>query len=793
MSQKRGRKGKASAKGLKADFAKTTMPTKNEILDFIRLSPDKVGKREIARAFHIKGTDKIEFKRILKEMTEEGLISGNRKSYEQPGIIPRMAVLELAGLDSLGDSYAFPVKWDRKAYGPEPKVLLKLSAAPQGKADIPGPGDRVLARVTPLEEIDDDGYAYEAVVVKKLSKNSRHILGIYRKVDDSGGLIDPIDKKNLKSWSVAKGDEGGAKDGELVKAEVLKAGRFGLTKARVRECLGNPNDQRAISLIAIHSYGIRDEFPDSVLAEAESLSHVDLAGREDLRDIPLITIDPADARDHDDAVWAYQDDDPKNPDGWVVMVAIADVAHYVRPDSELDTEALKRGNSTYFPDRVVPMLPERISNDLCSLRFNEERPCLAVRMIFDKQGHKRDHTFIRGLMKSAAKLSYEQAQAAIDEKVDDTTSPLLEPVLKPLWQAYEALHQARLKRSPLDLDMPERKIILDKHGQVAEIRIPERLDAHKLIEEFMIQANVCAAETLEKKRSPLVYRVHDAPAEEKLVMLADFLSTLGITLPKSGTLKPEHFNRTLAQAASTPTAHLVNEMVLRSQSQAEYSPDNGGHFGLNLRRYAHFTSPIRRYADLIVHRALVRALGFGSDGLSDTQEAELQNICEDISSLERQSMAAERDTIDRLVSAHLAGHVGATFQGRISGVTRSGLFVRLTDSGADGFVPAATMDDDYYHHVDHLKAMVGERTGLSYTLGDMVEVRLAEVVPSAGAIRFELLSPGKKLKHLTQALSIHTGRGNTDRGNTGRGNKKIKQKRSSSPKKRIIRRPLRKK
>ncbi|MEM7620372.1 MAG: ribonuclease R [Pseudomonadota bacterium] len=773
-----------SSKSRKSNKDHPPLPTKNEILDFIRLAPDKVGKREIARAFHIKSQQKIEFKRLLREMTEEGLLSGNRKSYAQPGVIPRMAVLEVKGLDEHGDSFAIPVKWDRDTEGPEPKVLLKSNTNGKGQNDIPGIGERILARVTPQKAKEKGDYPYNAIVVKKLAQNNRSTLGIYRKIDGKGGLIDPIDKKNLRSWSVAKGDENQAQDGELVKVEVLKAGRFGLTKARVKECLGNPDDQQAISLIAIHAHGIRDEFPTHVIAESEELGPCPLEGRDDLRKIPLITIDPADARDHDDAVWASPDDNPENKDGWVVIVAIADVAYYVRPASALDYEGLKRGNSTYFPDRVVPMLPERISNNLCSLRFGEERPCLAVRMVFNKDGQKIDHTFIRALMTSAAKLSYEQAQAAIDGKTCEITAPLLDPILKPLWSAYRAVQNARTKRAPLELDMPERKIILDNKGQISEIKIPQRLDAHKLIEEFMIQANVCAAETLEAKRSPLIYRVHDAPSEEKIVMLSDFLSTLDIKLPKSGVLKPQHFNGILTKAEGTPTAHLVNEMVLRSQSQAEYTPDNAGHFGLNLRRYAHFTSPIRRYADLIVHRALISALMLSSkdgekDGITEAEISELPRISEDISAAERKSMAAERDTVDRLVSSYLADHLGATFEGRISGVTRSGLFVRLADSGADGFIPASTMHDDYYRYVETQQALIGERTRQAYVLGDTVSVRLAEVVPSAGAIRFELLSDGKRLKSFpTQHRSS---------------NRSSRQRPTTKSKRRTIRRAGRKK
>ena len=601
----------------------------------------------------------------------------------------------------------------------------------------------MLARIS---EIDDPsaGYRFEAFPIKRLPREKRRLIGIFRAHRNGGGSIEPVDRKQLRSWSIAKGDEGPAKDGDLVRFDLAKKGRFNVPQARVLESIGNPDDQRQISLIAVHSHGIPDDFPESVITESEALAEPTLSGRTDLREVPLVTIDPPDARDHDDAVYAEPDTDPANPEGWIVLVAIADVAHFVRPDSKLDREAQLRGNSVYFPDRVVPMLPERISNNLCSLREGENRACLVVRMIFDKDGNKRSHAFMRAMMRSAAKLSYQEAQAAIDGQPSDKAGPLLERVLKPLWAAYAAVAAARDKRQPLDLDLPERKILLDEKGRVAKVVTPERLAAHRLIEEFMIQANVAAAETLEQRHTPVVYRIHDQPSKEKLSNLRDFLDTLGMKLPQASTLKPGHFNGILARAKTLPVADLVNEVVLRSQSQAEYNIDNIGHFGLNLRRYAHFTSPIRRYADLIVHRALVKALRLGEGGLEEREIGRLREVAQQISDAERRAMAAERETVDRLIAAHLADRIGATFTGRIAGVTRSGLFVRLKDTGADGFVPVSSLHNDFYNHIEGQHALVGKRTGETFRLGDTVEVRLVEAIPSAGALRFEMLSEGKK-------------------------------------------------
>jgi ribonuclease R len=719
------------------------LPTKDEILEFIQNARVTPGKRELSRAFSVKGSDRIALKRMLIEMAEEGLLSGNRKGFKERGKMPPVAVLEIVARDTDGELIGEPAVWD-PGEGERPRVLV-LASRGSARAGDPalGQGDRILARITRLEDVDVSGYRYEAQPIKRLPKEKRRQLGIFR-TRARGGVIDPVDRKDLKEWPISPGDEGSAKDGDLVRYDLARAGRLGVPQARVVETLGNPQDQRQISLIAVHAHGIPDEFPPAVLAEVGKLEAPKLAGRTDLRSLDLLTIDPIDARDHDDAVHAASDTDPGNAGGWIVHVAIADVARYVRPGTRLDREAQVRGNSVYFPDRVVPMLPEKISNDLCSLREGEDRPCLVARMTFDRHGNKKRHTFLRALMRSAAKLSYEEAQAAIDGRPSAKAAPLLERALKPLWAAYDALAAARDRREPLDLDLPERKILIDKSGRVERVVTPERLTAHRLIEEFMIQANVAAAEALEAKRAPVIYRVHDAPSKEKLLSLRDFLEGLDLKLPGSATLRSGDFNRLLQRAKALPVVDLVNEVVLRSQSQAVYAPENIGHFGLNLQRYAHFTSPIRRYADLMVHRSLVRALKLGPDGITDDETGQLKEISQAISDTERRAMAAERETADRLIAGYLADRVGAEFSARISGVTRSGLFVRLSDTGADGFVPAATIGDDYFRHDEKARALIGDRTGETYRLGDDVRVRLVEAIPMAGALRFEILSSGKR-------------------------------------------------
>ncbi len=721
-------------------------PSKADLIAFVQNATQKIGKRDIARAFGIKGHDRKRLKLILRELAEDGILIGNRREFRKAGSLPAVTILMIVSRDSDGDLIGEPLKWDSDE-GPKPRLRIIISEQPGSRLPALGIDDRILARVTKLEPPEPDGISYTATPMRRLPREGRRLLGILQR-DERGAFILPVDRKALREWRLANGTEIEAEAGDLVRFELQRSGRLADPQARITEILGNPNDQRQISLIAIHTHAIPDDHPEPVTASADALEPFDAsrpgAMRQDLRHLPLVTIDPEDARDHDDAVHATTDTDPANPDGHIITVAIADVAHYVRPNTALDREARLRGNSVYFPDRVVPMLPERISNDLCSLREGQDRPCLAIEMVFDKHGSKRRHKVLRGIMRSTAKLSYQQAQAAFDGKPDNKTERLCDDVLKPLWQAYQALAGARDTRGPLDLDLPERKIKLNGNGNVSAIIIPERLEAHRLIEEFMIQANVAAAQCLEDKRAPLIYRVHEGPSKEKLKALRDFLDSLDIPLPPANTLKAAHFNKILAQSHNLPVKELVHEVVLRSQSQAVYASQNAGHFGLNLARYTHFTSPIRRYADLIVHRALIMAFGLGDDGLDPAATADLADIADQTSTFERRAMAAERETIDRLIAAYLADRIGSEFDARISGMSKTGLFVRLTQTGADGYVPAASLADDYYAYDEDAYALVGERTGRTYHLGDSVRVRLLDVIASAGALRFEMLTPPRK-------------------------------------------------
>jgi ribonuclease R len=717
-------------------------PPRDAIVAFIRAHPGKVGTREIAREFGLKNADRVELKRILRELADEGAIAKRGKAIQEPTALPPTIMADITGRDSDGELIATPTEWDEVESGEPPKIRIHIPRRPP-PGTAAGVGDRALLRVEKPDE--SEGAVYRGRVIKVVDHARTRVLGIFRALPGGGGRLIPVDKKQAgRELNIAKADSNGAEDGDLVSVDLVRSRGFGLASGKVKERLGSLASEKAVSLIAIHSHEIPQAFSPAALREAEDAMPATLRGREDWRDVPLVTIDPPDAKDHDDAVHAELDSDPNNKGGYIVNIAIADVAFYVRPGSALDRDALTRGNSVYFPDRVVPMLPERISNDLCSLVPGEPRGALAVRMVIGNDGRKRSHSFHRILMRSAAKLSYAQAQAAIDGRPDDTTGPLLDPILKPLYDAYAVVKRARDERDPLDLDIPERKILLKSDGTVDRVVVPERLDAHKLIEEFMIQANVAAAEMLEKKALPLIYRVHDEPTLEKVHNLQEFLKTLNLPFAKSGALRPSLFNYVLAQVKGHDSELLVNEVVLRSQAQAEYAAENYGHFGLNLRRYAHFTSPIRRYADLVVHRALIRGLGLGEGALPETETVEsLGEVAAQISVTERRAMKAERETADRLIAHFLADRIGATFQGRISGVTRAGLFVKLSDTGADGLIPIRTLGTEYFNYDEARHALVGTRSGAMHRLGDVVDVRLVEAAPVAGALRFELLSEGR--------------------------------------------------
>ena len=707
------------------------IPTKPEILDWITSNPTLTAKRDIVKAFGIKGAARIDLKRMLKELEAEGHLEKRQKTYQDPDRLPPVSVLQVTGAEADDDLYAKPLEWH--GTGAEPVVLLVTKASDPAL----GEGDQILARVTAVQ---GESHEYEGRMIRRIGTNPERVLGVFRKTAE-GGRILPIDKGHSDEWAVGAGATNGAKDGELVEAEQSgPKGRMGLPQARIITRLGDPSAPKAVSLIAIHQHNIPDDFPDDVVAEADAHTPADLGDRKDLREMPLVTIDPSDARDHDDACYAHADDDPSNEGGHIVWVAIADVAAYVTPGSALDREARKRGNSTYFPDRVVPMLPDRLSGDLCSLHEGVPRACIAVRMKLDAHGQKLSHEFVRGLMRSPASLHYEEVQEAIDGNPSERTKDLLEPVIKPLYAAYAALLEARELRQPLELNLPERQIVLGDDGTVQSVNFKDRLDAHKLIEELMVLANVAAAETLIAKKTAQLFRVHEEPTNEKLNALRETASAAGLNLAKGQVLQTSHLNRLLAQAEGTDDAELINITTLRCMTQAYYSPTNFGHFGLALKSYAHFTSPIRRYSDLIVHRALVTTHGWGDDGLTPADIDELEGTATHISDTERRSMMAERDTTDRYLASYLSERVGEKFTGKINGIAKFGMFVKLDDSGADGLVPIRSLGGEYFHFDREAGTLMGADTGITYRIGQRVTAKLTEAAPITGGVALELLT-----------------------------------------------------
>jgi ribonuclease R len=750
-----------------AKLKRTGLPTREQIIDFIASSEEPAGKREIAKAFGLSGNDKIALKQLLRDMGDEGLIdSAPGRAFHAMGGVPKVTVLRIVDVDDGGNAWAVPERWE--ADTPEPRIRVQE----KGRRSALEVGDRVLART------EAKGNGYLAHPMKKLLKSSELVLGVVHREGDNLWLR-PVEKKERRELQIS--DAGRAEPGDLVLAE--KSGRPPRITARVTEVLGDPFAPRSFSLIAIHKHGIPHEFPDRVTEEAERVSKQDLGPREDLTNVPIVAIDPADARDHDDAVWAAPDDDPANEGGWKAIVAIADVSFYVRPGSALDKEARKRGNSVYFPDRVVPMLPETLSAHVCSLKEGEDRAALACHLQVTKDGQLKSWRFTRARVRIAANIAYEDAQAAMDldrsrssraksrgagtdervstsldtngeEAIELSSSPcsmpeiepveppvpqeLVETTLKPLWACWAALYKAREKRAPLDLDLPERRVVLDEKGRILSVAPRERLDAHKLIEDYMIAANVAAAKALEAKKAPVMYRDHEPPSREKLAALKDYLETYEIEFALGQVIRPSTFNHIIERVGDADFRPEIMEQILRTQTQAYYGPENHGHFGLALGSYAHFTSPIRRYADLLVHRSLVRAYGLGEGGLTDAETESMDIIGESISQFERRAMEAERDTIDRYVAAFLAERVGEIVDCRITGVQPFGFFATVEGLGGDGLVPVSTLGTEYFRYDEASQTLVGEDSGTEFVPGQRLKLRLAEANPVSGGLRFEL-------------------------------------------------------
>ncbi len=718
-----------------------------QIMELVRANPDKLILKDIARRLGIKGDDRRALRVTAREMVESGVLTlSSRKTYREAGELPNVIVLRISEIDTHGDMIGVPENW--KGEGPAPQMIVfegPVSKKSKGHSAAQlGIGSRALCRIRKTDE------GYIASVMKKLGRAGVKHLGILYQ-DGRGWKIQPIDKKARNEFRVSKVPEG-SEINSLVefRTSSSKRGNSYEKRAEITRVLGPANDPKAASLMSLEQHGIPLGFEEETLAEARGLKLPKLDKfREDLRKLPLVTIDPVDAKDFDDAVYAVRDDDPTNKGGWIIWVAIADVAAYVQPGSALDKNAWTKGNSVYLPDRVEPMLPEELSADLCSLRPHEDRACMAVRMRFRGDGSKLDHKFTRGLMRSHARLTYAQAQEGFDGNPGEVAETVID-ILKDIYAAYKALRKSRLQRAPLAIELPERRVHVNDAGEVTKITLRERFDAHKLVEEFMVQANVAAAEALSDKGVTTIVRVHEPPRREKLQGLSDFLPAFGMKWSLGERVSTKRFNSLLAKASENDLMETVSMMVLRSQSQAYYGPDAKGHFGLNLIHYAHFTSPIRRYADLVVHRALIRTFNLGHDGTTEEEMSRLKETSEHISSTERRASAAERDAKDRYIAGYLEGRVGAEFEARITGVANAGLFVTLDETGADGFIPARTIGHDYFMFDEKKKALINTSNGDTYRFGRKVKVKLTEATPITGGLIFEILTKperGEKPKH----------------------------------------------
>ncbi len=708
------------------------LPDKEQILRLLEEQGVAQSKSDLCRIYKIKGeAHRQALKTMLREMEDDGLIlREDGKSYKIANALPTVCVVEITEIDIDGDLLASPAEWQADIQGTPPRIEI----IPERGHAVLKVGDRALVRVRKVEP-----HIYEAALLKKVDEVKTRVVGFIKQIK-GGYILQPIDRRAKHDFDLPSTELNGATPNQIVVAEILQSRTEFRKKVRVTEVIGEANDPKAISLMALYESGLRPFFPAEVIHSTEGMDIPSLGKRTDLRDFPLVTIDGKDARDFDDAVFAEPDTNKENANGFHLIVAIADVAYYVRPGSPLDKEAYLRGNSTYFPDRVLPMLPEKLSNDLCSLRPHEPRATLAVHMWIDENGKLLRHKFVRGLMLSRARLTYEQVQAAVDGHVDETTAPIMDTIIRPLYAAWKILDKARIKRGALDLDIPERKIVVNESGEMTGVMVRERLDAHKVIEEFMILANVATATALEEKKAPCIYRIHDRPTGDKLMNARGFLEAFGLSLPKEGVAGPAQLNHLLTKAKEMQTGFMISEIILRCQAQAVYHPENIGHFGLALDKYAHFTSPIRRYADLVVHRSLIKAFDLGEGELSDVENVKMFEIADHISATERTSAESERNAVDRFTAAYLSDKIGMEFAGRISGVTRFGLFIKLKDTGADGLVPIRSLPSDFYVHDEANHSLVGKRTGRVFRLGAPVLVRILEADPITASTVFELVN-----------------------------------------------------
>ncbi|MCY4306222.1 MAG: VacB/RNase II family 3'-5' exoribonuclease [Aestuariivita sp.] len=697
------------------------IPTKAEILGWILAHSDDPSIRRIYKAFGVKKKNRSDVKRLFFQVKSEQQIQQSASANSVLDKLPPVCVIRIKNKSKDGRLMACPEKWSGKSVAPS--ILVERT---RNKVVL-SVGDKILVRLVAVSAKD---HTYRAKLIRRIENKKSKMLAVYKNTHQ-GGVIVPIIKAKKRHWDVPDSASMNARDGELVQAEPIKSKyQYKQRKARIVQCLGTVNDQK--SCIAIHQNDIPTQFPKIVEKEIENIISPSFDNRQNLCDLPFVTIDPENARDHDDAVYARTDPDEANPNGHEIWVAIADVAAYVTPQSAIDNEAFRRGNSIYFPDQVVPMLPEKLSGDLCSLHESKIRPCIAVKMTINNQGQKIRHRFVRGFMSSVASLNYSEVQFAIDGYPNERTKTILKDVIQPLFAAYKALKLSRKKRQPLNLDLNEHKIELSKQGHIKSVQHYERLDTHRWIEEFMILANCAAAESLISSEIATLYRVHDRPSDSSFKDLQNAMQIMGCSLPNNHVSQTSALNTVISKFAGSEKSDFVNLMILRAMSSARYSSQNTGHFGLALKAYTHFTSPIRRYSDLIVHRALITANDWGTDGLSAENCSMLEQIAQHVCETERRAMIAERETLDRYFATYLKNYLYQNLSGRISEITSFGIFIRLDLTGRDGLTPKR----------DLKKLNFDRESKPDKLLGEKVVVQLMDVCEFSGKLILSLKSIG---------------------------------------------------
>ena len=645
-----------------------------------------------------------------------------------------VCVLQVSGCGGQGDLTAF-------AEGQKKSDKEKIFVIENRRIKPPlAEGDRFIGRII------RQGGNYRVKPIARISRAENAEEKIYGVVERRGRdfYLKPAEKNQRAEYQLF--DRSKAKDGDFVAA--VLSGERNHKQASVVKNYGPFSLSKAVSGLILDKYGIPHEFEHETVAELCRLPSFSVAERTDLRNIPLVTIDGEDSKDFDDAVWAE-----KTPLGFNLIVAIADVAFYVRPGSGLDREAYRRGNSVYLPGRTIPMLPEKLSNELCSLQPRQERACIACLMSIDTEGKLKSHSFCRAVMKSAARLTYREVQEALDGKKSSNIAPWFKMTVKPLYEAYQALAKAKCKRGALELESSEVKIKTDKNGNILSVGKEEHYTAHEIIEEFMIAANNAAALQLKKSKLPVMFRVHDRPPEEKLREFAPVCRDLHLKMPELPALRAEHFNKIMQKCSDNGYSTGICDLILRLQAQAQYSPHNIGHFGLGLKDYVHFTSPIRRYADLLIHRALIKALKLPEGGaLEETASvSSFEDIGQHLCDTERRAVNAERDLTARMISSYLQPTIGQEFEVKICGLCNAGIFVGIDALGAEGLIPMRTLpDDDYVLESGNLH-MCGKRRKTVFAFGSLLKARLTEASPVSGGLIFKYIDPDEGEDYYTKS------------------------------------------